>query len=160
MVTLGVAIAVALVCVRLGIWQPRRLGLRTRIFLMFGFGALFLAVFLATVAYTFTRSSVVTERDRAALQALRANIESLDIDDRCQVVATDVVAWVPAMRHVDIAFIDPPYTFDAWPALLALLEVPLVVAESEHAVAAPDGWVQQRARRYGRTWVTVLERLA
>ena len=55
---------------------------------------------------------------------------------------------------------DPPYTFDAWPALLALLDVPLVVAESEHAVAAPDGWAQQRARRYGRTWVTVLERLA
>jgi 16S rRNA (guanine966-N2)-methyltransferase len=103
---------------------------------------------------------VFVERDRAALQALRANIESLDIDDRCQVVATDVMAWVPAMRHVDIAFIDPPYTFDAWPALLALLDVPLVVAESEHAVAAPDGWAQQRARRYGRTWVTVLERLA
>ncbi len=56
-------------------WQPRRLGLRTRIFLMFGFGALFLAIFLATVAYTFTRSSVVTERDRAALEQAYRNAQ-------------------------------------------------------------------------------------
>ena len=26
--------------------------------------------------------------------------------------ATDVMAWVPAMRNVDIAFVDPPYAFD------------------------------------------------
>jgi signal transduction histidine kinase len=60
---------------RMAKWQPRRLGLRTRIFLMFGFGALFLAVFLATVAYTFTRSSVVTERDRAALEQAYRNAQ-------------------------------------------------------------------------------------
>ena len=103
---------------------------------------------------------VFVERDRAALKALRANIETLDIADRSQVVATDVMAWVPAMRHVDIALVDPPYTFDAWPALLGLLDVSLVVAESEHSVEAPEGWSQVRSRRYGRTWVTVLERLA
>jgi hypothetical protein len=60
---------------RLARSQPRQLGLRTRIFLMFGFGALFLAVFLATVAYTFTRSSVVTERDRAALEQAYRNAQ-------------------------------------------------------------------------------------
>ena len=42
---------------------------------MFGFGALFLAIFLATVAYTFTRSSVVTERDRAALEQAYRNAQ-------------------------------------------------------------------------------------
>lgn len=103
---------------------------------------------------------VFVERDRAALQALRTNIEALGIADRCQVMTSDVMAWVPAMRHVDIAFIDPPYTFDAWPALLGLLEVGMVVAESEQPVEAPEGWQQVRSRRYGRTWVTVLERLA
>ena len=99
------------------------------------------------------------ERDRGALHALRANIEALGIADRCAVHATDVMAWVPAMRNVDVAFIDPPYAFDAWPALLALVDVGLVVAEADDPVDAPDAWTQLRARRYGRTWVTLLERL-
>lgn len=52
---------------RLNGLQPRRVGLRTRIFFMFGFGALFLAGFLAAAAYSFTRSSVVNQRERSAV---------------------------------------------------------------------------------------------
>ena len=99
------------------------------------------------------------ERDRSALAALRANIAALGIGDRCTVHATDVIAWVPAMRGVDIAFIDPPYSFEAWPVLLgAISDVSLVVAEADDPVDAPAGWTQVRTRRYGRTWVTLLER--
>ena len=101
---------------------------------------------------------VFVERDRAALIALRENIATLGIEDRCTVHGTDVLAWVPAMRNVDVAFIDPPYAFEAWPALLKLVVVGLVVAVADDPVDAPDGWSQLRARRYGRTWVTLLER--
>jgi 16S rRNA (guanine966-N2)-methyltransferase len=101
---------------------------------------------------------VFVERDRAALHALRENVATLGLDDRCTVHGTDVIAWVPAMRNVDIAFIDPPYAFDAWPALLAVVDVSLVVAEADDPIAAPEGWTQLRTRRYGRTWVTLLER--
>lgn len=98
------------------------------------------------------------ERDRAALAALRANIAALGISDRCTVHASDVIAWVPAMRGVDIAFIDPPYSFEAWGVLLgAITDVGLVVAEADDPVEAPAGWAQIRTRRYGRTWVTLLE---
>ena len=100
------------------------------------------------------------ERDRAALHALRENVSALGLAERATVHATDVMAWVPAMRGVDIAFVDPPYAFDAWPALLALLDVGMVVAEADDPVEAPEGWDAVRAKRYGRTWVTVLERLA
>ncbi len=100
---------------------------------------------------------IFVERDRAALHALRDNIATLDISDRCTVHATDVMAWVPAMRNVDIAFIDPPYAFDGWSALLALVDVGLVVAESDDPIDPPEGWTQLRSRRYGRTWVTLLE---
>ncbi|MCE9621373.1 MAG: 16S rRNA (guanine(966)-N(2))-methyltransferase RsmD [Actinomycetia bacterium] len=103
---------------------------------------------------------VFVERDRAALAALRQNISSLGLDDRCKVTSSDVMAWVPAMRNVDIAFIDPPYAFDAWPALLAIVDVGLVVAEADDPIDAPEGWEQLRSRRYGRTWVTTLQRLA
>ena len=100
------------------------------------------------------------ERDRAALHALRDNISALGLAERATVHATDVMAWVPAMRGVDIAFVDPPYAFDSWPALLALLQVEMVVAEADDPVDAPEGWEQVRSRRYGRTWVTLLQRLA
>ncbi|MEZ5251665.1 MAG: HAMP domain-containing sensor histidine kinase [Ilumatobacteraceae bacterium] len=46
--------------------RSARLGLRTRVLLMFSFGALLLAVFLAAAAYSFTRSSLLTQRDRTA----------------------------------------------------------------------------------------------
>ena len=101
---------------------------------------------------------VFVERDRAALLALRGNIEALGIADRCTVHGTDVLAWVPAMRNVDVAFVDPPYAFEAWPALLALIDVGLVVAEADDPVPAPQGWTQLRSRRYGRTWISLFER--
>jgi 16S rRNA (guanine966-N2)-methyltransferase len=103
---------------------------------------------------------VFVERDRAALQALRANIAALALGSRTTVVTSDVVAWVPAMRGIDLALVDPPYEFDGWKQLLALLQVPYVVAESGHEVEPPPGWATVRSRRYGRTWVTQLERVA
>src|SRR5690242_117247 len=43
--------------------RPRRLGLRTRLLMLFVFGALLLSAFLGAAAYSFTRSSVINQRD-------------------------------------------------------------------------------------------------
>lgn len=99
------------------------------------------------------------ERDRAALVALRANITALDLGDRATVVTSDVLAWVPAVRHVDLALVDPPYSFDDWPRLLGLLHAGHVLCESAREVEPPPGWELVRARRYGRTSATLLARL-
>lgn len=99
------------------------------------------------------------ERDRSALLALRANIELLQLGDRATVVGTDVLAWAPSARNIDLVFADPPYDFEGWDRLLSLLQAPLVVAEADHEIQAPSGWQLVRSRRYSRTWVTVLERL-
>jgi 16S rRNA (guanine966-N2)-methyltransferase len=98
------------------------------------------------------------ERDRQALTALRGNIAALRIEDRSTVVTSDVMAWVPAMRGVDLALIDPPYSFDAWAQLLGLLQVAHALCEAAVEVPAPAGWVTLRAKRYGRTWTTLLAR--
>ena len=82
----------------------------------------------------------------------------LRIADRCTVVTSDVIAWLPAARNIDIALIDPPYTFDAWPQLLERLHAHYAVCESGREVPPPPGWSTWRAKRYGRTWSTVLER--
>ena len=103
---------------------------------------------------------VFVERDRAALQALRANIGALGLEQRTTVVTSDVPAWVPALRGIDLALIDPPYEFDGWEQLLTVLQAPYVVAEAGRPIEPPEGWEAGKSRRYGRTWVTQLERLA
>ena len=98
------------------------------------------------------------ERDRDALHALRQNIGALRLDDRVTVVTSDVLAWVPAMRGVDLALIDPPYTFDAWEVLLTKLHAEYALCEASREVPAPQGWWTVRSRRYGRAWATLLGR--
>ena len=105
-------------------------------------------------------SCVFVERDRAALRALRANLAALGLESRTTVVTSDVLAWVPALRGIDLALIDPPYEFDAWDRLLTLLQVPYVVAEAGREVEPPAGWEALKSRRYGRIWVTQLQRVA
>ncbi len=63
-----------------------------------------------------------------------------------------------ATLDVDIAFIDPPYDFGGWSELLAIVRAPFVVAESGRAIDAVDGWDITRSKRYGRAWVSFLER--
>ncbi len=101
---------------------------------------------------------IFVERDRAALRALRDNVAALGLDDRATIVTSDVMAWVPAMRGVDLALIDPPYTFEAWDKLLLLLQVEFAVCEAPVEVPAAAGWSTLRTKRYGRTWTTLLAR--
>jgi 16S rRNA (guanine966-N2)-methyltransferase len=103
---------------------------------------------------------IFVERDRAALRALRENVAVLRLDDRATIVTSDVMAWVPAMRGVDLALIDPPYTFEAWDKLLSLLQVEFAVCEAPNEVPAFSGWSTLRSKRYGRTWTTLLARNA
>ena len=69
----------------------------------------------------------------------------------------DALGLVSAVKF-DLALVDPPYTFDAWPALLGLVQVDYVLCESAREVPAPDGWQTVRAKKYGRTAVTLLTR--
>jgi 16S rRNA (guanine966-N2)-methyltransferase len=95
------------------------------------------------------------ERDRAALQALDTN---LGLAARSRVVRSDATT-AAATLDADLVFADPPYDFDGWERLLAATRAPLLVAEAPRAIEPPAGWEVVRARRYGRTWLTFLERL-
>jgi two-component system sensor histidine kinase MtrB len=54
-------------------WRPGRFGLRTRIMSMFIIGALLLSTFLAAVAYSFTRSSLINQRERTSTELAYRN---------------------------------------------------------------------------------------
>ncbi|MFM8563004.1 MAG: 16S rRNA (guanine(966)-N(2))-methyltransferase RsmD [Acidimicrobiia bacterium] len=109
------------------------------------------------------RRCTFIERDRRALESIRTNVSKLDLGDRVTVIAGDVAVNVVAQRLVDLALVDPPYDYAAWPELLraiapALAPGGLVVAESGREIAVPEGWNVLRARSYGRTRVAFIER--
>jgi len=129
--------------------------------------------------------AVFVERDRAALAAIRANLEVLEGGaGRAEVVGADVFRYLatapgspapdpsrrppsppspdPARAIPVIALADPPYAFDGWDRLLAGLagRASLLMAETAVEWAPSDGWETVKVRRYGGTVVTVVQPLA
>jgi 16S rRNA (guanine966-N2)-methyltransferase len=97
------------------------------------------------------------ERDRTALRTLRDNIDALDLSDRARVAPGDAMVLGRGVE-ADLVLADPPYGFDQWAELLDRVSAPFVVAESGREIEPVDGWVIQRSKRYGRSWVTFFER--
>jgi 16S rRNA (guanine966-N2)-methyltransferase len=98
------------------------------------------------------------ERDRRAVRILYGNLEHLDIEDRSKVIVGDAVVMSRGLV-ADVVLADPPYGFDLWEDLLTTVAAPFVVAESGAELEPIDGWEIVRSHRYGRSWVTFLERI-
>ena len=96
------------------------------------------------------------ESHRAALTALRANLETTGFADRATVLAAD--ATRVALPPVDVAFADPPYAFTGWSTLLTSVDAAVVVIESDREVDLDDPWRVLRKKRYGTTVVTLTSR--
>ena len=100
------------------------------------------------------------ETGRDALAALRDNLDTLQLARESRVVPGDVFAHLERTAGggdaYDLVLLDPPYGFDEWEALLALVpEDAVVVIESDREIAVPDGWVVHRVKHYGSTVVTI-----
>ncbi len=104
-------------------------------------------------------SCVFVEKDRTALAVLRRNLASLGLGERSKVVVADVMTALAQCGTVDLAIVDPPYEFAGWPELFAAVGAATVVAESDREISPAEGWHTIRARRYGRTFVTILGRI-
>jgi 16S rRNA (guanine966-N2)-methyltransferase len=100
---------------------------------------------------------VFVENDRAAVAALEENIDHLGLRSRSTVMRSSALA-VAGGLDVDLVLADPPYGSDVWPELLGAVRAPVVIAEADATVEPSAGWRVFRTRRYGRTWVTFLER--
>ena len=64
------------------------------------------------------RRCTFVERDRDALRAIRTNLDKLSLNDCSNVVASDVLVSIGALRGVDLVLVAPPYGFGAWTRLL------------------------------------------
>jgi 16S rRNA (guanine966-N2)-methyltransferase len=103
-------------------------------------------------------SAVFVDADARAVAAIKENLGATGLADRARVVQSDVLRYLagaPAPAPVDVAFADPPYAFDGWAGLLAVLPARLVAIEARSHVDLPAGWHPLRSKRYGDTVVTL-----
>lgn len=93
------------------------------------------------------------ENDRRALSAIRTNLESLGFEGNATVVAGDALTHLARGEGWNLLFLDPPYGFDRWDELVALVHDAVVVIESDREIELPEAWITHRVRRYGGTVV-------
>jgi 16S rRNA (guanine966-N2)-methyltransferase len=105
-------------------------------------------------------SAIFVDDDRAAVAAIRANLEVLGADDvgRGSVVRADALRFAAGAPQVDLVLVDPPYRFDRWADLLEALagRTGLLVAETGAPWEPRPGWETVKVKRYGGTVVTVV----
>ena len=119
------------------------------------------------------------ERDREALEVLRENLETLGLVEKSTGVRGDVLTNIALVRNASLILADPPYEFKQWSQFLGEVACDLVVAESDRDMndeingevngvisgvngesPAIIGWEVTRVKRYGRAYVSFLQRLA
>lgn len=103
------------------------------------------------------------EKDRHALESLRANLEATRFVELASVITRDAETLSPEALGApfDLVFADPPYALvpksRALAGLAALLApggLAVVEYATSHPPAAPQGLVAADERRYGSTGVT------
>ena len=97
-------------------------------------------------------SATFVDNDRTAVAAVEANLASTGLDGGT-VVRADVLRWLDGADAVDLALVDPPYSFNGWDRLFSRINAELVVAESDRELERPDGWAYLKVRRHGGTVV-------
>lgn len=100
-------------------------------------------------------AAVFVDWSREAIAAIETNLDATGFADQATVVRGDVLRHLANASRVDLALCDPPYTFDQWPELLAMIDAEVVVIESNRAVELPDRWSPVRVREYGTTVITI-----
>ncbi|HMK98495.1 MAG TPA: RsmD family RNA methyltransferase [Acidimicrobiales bacterium] len=123
--------------------------------------------------------AIFVDAARPAVSAVKANLARLGYGPgRADVICADALKWVhgldgpppaPAVpgpgdpspedliARLDLVLADPPYTWQAWPALLEGLSprAPLVLMESSEAPELPPPWEAVKVKRYGTTLLTL-----
>jgi len=102
-------------------------------------------------------SAVFVDNDRAAVDAVRANLAATGLEHG-EVVRSDALRWLDDGASFELALVDPPYAFNKWDDVFSRVRAGLVVAESDRVLDVPSPWVVVRERRYGGTVVHLAAR--
>jgi 16S rRNA (guanine966-N2)-methyltransferase len=128
------------------------------------------------------RSAVFVESDHSAVETVIGNLYSAGLAEpgrprltagrpstkvglRARVERADVARWVAGpgvadLAQADLVFADPPYSYEAWPALLAGIAssgfAGLAILEVGQEVDPGHGWDVVKSRTYGTTVVQLV----
>jgi 16S rRNA (guanine966-N2)-methyltransferase len=100
--------------------------------------------------------ALLVERDPRSLESLHATVERLHAGDGAKLVRADALSLLraPLQGRFDIVFVDPPFEFDLWGAVLAALPPWLnddawlyLESPSAGAIEAGPGWRLHREHR-------------
>lgn len=107
--------------------------------------------------------AVFVEKGRVGQRLIRENIATLGCAERGRVIGTDATRLPPGDAAA-LVFLDPPYGKGLGEKALAsaraqgwLARRALVVWEESAEMNAPEGFTRLDSRRYGDSWVTLLE---
>ena len=117
------------------------------------------------------RKATMIDINPDAVKIIRENAQKAKLYDKCVVLNSDarkVVKGFSGKEKFDIIFIDPPYASKSVPAILTDLikydiveENGIVICEDDSATPyESEGFTLRRHAKYGRVYVTVLEKKA
>jgi 16S rRNA (guanine966-N2)-methyltransferase len=98
------------------------------------------------------------DSDPRSIRVIEKNITDLGVGDQCTVQRGDAMLILSRRTPVDVVFADPPYGFEQWSEFAAICPGKVLVAETGSEFGELDGWTTLRAKRYGRSHITILER--
>ncbi len=115
------------------------------------------------------RKATMIDINPDAVKIIRENAQKAKLYDKCVVLNSDarkVMKGFSGKEKFDIIFIDPPYASKSVPAILADLikydiveENGIVICEDDSSTAYEcEGFTLRRHAKYGRVYVTVLEK--
>ena len=86
-----------------------------------------------------------------------------ELSERTRVIRGDALEFANTAGEGTLVLADPPYNFVQWPELLDSLSASLVVAESDRELSSEIAdcidWQVIRTKRYGRAYVTFIQRI-
>lgn len=114
-------------------------------------------------------SAVIGELDKGAVGVIRENIAKTKFEGQARLISSDYKKVIDLLRggdKFDIVFLDPPYNSGHIPDALRRLLVSDVLASGALVICETDsdkqieheGFVVKRFARYGRVYITLLER--
>lgn len=99
------------------------------------------------------------DNSRVAINVVKDNLKALQIvPSRFRVVLSDYESFLQSYdgKEFDVAFLDPPYSFEDWPRLAELVPSAILVCESDRSIEVPTGLTKILERKYGTTRVTLV----
>ena len=96
------------------------------------------------------------DSDAACLAAAKANLEPFNLEGEAIYTRATLPVWTPP-ADLDLLIADPPYGPLDLASLLKGVTASRVIIENDRHMDAPTGWVVTKTKRYGTTYVTMLE---